>query len=266
MALPVAQLGYLPNMNTPTARNDYLVEDPWQKLAMQALGAVVTSGVGNVLEKDFTQIAQNEGLPIDAGAEAAPWYKKIFTGATTDQEQLGQLRQQQGTMNVAAMTQNREDARAKEGRTFTAGENERDRTFRASEGQAGRQHATDMLGRELDFRALEGEAERGNRMNIAQLGAETDLEQANRNIAGAFGREQLQRQTALDVAGMRTTDNDKVLEAINNASTKFFIMSGRMPTPQEQQAITDQIIASAERLGYKMGQPVRAPNVPLVGP
>lgn len=102
MALPIAQLGYLPNMSTPSMHSRQVVQDPWQQLAIGILSAAAQKGVGNAMSNDYTSQAQNEGLPVDPAATDKPWYSRMLSGPTTGEGQLEALRGNKSRGDISA--------------------------------------------------------------------------------------------------------------------------------------------------------------------
>lgn len=126
MALQVAQLGYMPNLNAPSMHNRQVIEDPWKKLAMQVLAGVVSKGVDNSLQQDYTQQAVDQGLmPPDTKQQS--WWKQIVQGPQTPERQYEQLGQQQHSTDLA-----------KAGDTATNARLDKEIAARASEGAANR--------------------------------------------------------------------------------------------------------------------------------
>lgn len=130
MALPVAQLGYMPNINTPSGGGHYTKPNPWRDLAIQAIADAASSGVKNEMSPDYTQQAQAEGLPVDPNAQKASFIQQFLHGPTTSQAQLEQLRGNASTQQVASMQEAAALNRQKNAQGFTADQNSRDRTSR----------------------------------------------------------------------------------------------------------------------------------------
>jgi hypothetical protein len=104
MALPVAQLGYMPNINLPNSINKSTRKDPkiWeQALAAFLSGAAGGAGqqlVGNALSRDFTDQAVKEGI-VGPEVEKPTFWEKVGSGPAVNRQQLteGQSRVQQNT-------------------------------------------------------------------------------------------------------------------------------------------------------------------------
>jgi hypothetical protein len=215
MALPVAQLGYMPNLGSPGRGPTTVIDDPWQQLAMQVLGAVVQKGVGNAFEQDYTKQAQNEGLAIDPTAKAAAWYKKPFTGARTDEEQLAKLRGEKQATNRsnAALATSRQEGKA-------------DRAARASEGKANRENATGIA--QMD------NLTRGN-IASAQLTAGAAGDEANRTAA--------MERLNMTIAAEERALGRKLTSEENQAVIRSFIdQAGKITANAPQQTLVQQAI------------------------
>lgn len=207
MALPVANLGYMPNMNAPSGGGTRTVgPNAWEQLAMQVAAGMLTKGVDNAMSKDYTKQAQQEGLAVDPKAEQASFLKKILQGPTTDQKQLGQLR---GEKSAADAVKTRE-----------AGD---DRRSSAAISAADKRSASEMEARKLltemginsdQFLAKlghQGKENQGNLDRAAQLNAleYTQAQQNTRNDAdnaGGLARANVMAGSAVNQA--------KVLEAV----------------------------------------------------
>lgn len=95
MAIPVAQLGYMPNLNLPTRLPDK-VENPsiWEQalasLVVNAAGQAGGQLVGNVLSRDYTEAAQAMGTE---GLEEAPgFWRRVVGGPQVSRDDLTRLR------------------------------------------------------------------------------------------------------------------------------------------------------------------------------
>jgi hypothetical protein len=74
---------------------------------------MLAKGVDNATSKDYTGQAQNEGLAVDPKAQQATFLKKLLEGTTTDQKQLGQLRNEKSSMEQVKTREAGDDTRAK---------------------------------------------------------------------------------------------------------------------------------------------------------
>lgn len=126
MPLPVAQLGYMPNVHSPSARPAIPVRNPWQDLAMQVLGAVAQQGTQNLMSRDYaTEAAQDTRAatpyteqPV-TGPENAPWYQKMLQGPQMGERQYAQEKATRATASEA-----------EKARGFAGGEGKAERTSR----------------------------------------------------------------------------------------------------------------------------------------
>lgn len=191
MALPVAQLGYMPNLGSPGRGPTTVVEDPWSQLAMQVLGAVVQKGIGNAFEQDYTSQAQREGLPVDPAAKDNPWYKRILTGARTDEGQLNQLR--------GEFEQGKRAKTAEKGQTIRHGETLAKTT---SEGALNREQTADLFKLKEYNDSLAADVLTKERM--ANNAADNLARITDRNLQtqAAQSREDAGNKTAIDVANI----------------------------------------------------------------
>ena len=115
MPAPIAQLGYMPNLNAPTVAGQPR-QNPWMALAQNVLAAAAEGAVKNELSADVTDQAKAQGLgPQDA--EKAGFWSKMVNGPTTSREQLDRYQTEAG-----ATTRNAADigARLSEGKANRA--------------------------------------------------------------------------------------------------------------------------------------------------
>jgi hypothetical protein len=85
MALPIAQLGYAPNMNLTVGSSRTRTTSPWTQLAVQMLGSVGGDLASNALSRDYTAQAEQEGL--------SPTKKPVMYGELQDAPQSGDIQQ-----------------------------------------------------------------------------------------------------------------------------------------------------------------------------
>lgn len=111
MALPVAQLGYLPNVS-PQSAPVIQKRNPWAELGMAVLQAAAQQGVSNAMSRDYASqstaeapekvavgpaISPETGKPVSnaaptvLGPQDAPWWSKILSGPTMGAQQYGQI-------------------------------------------------------------------------------------------------------------------------------------------------------------------------------
>lgn len=250
MALPVANLGYMPNMSTPSGGGHYQVDNPWQQLAIQALAQVVSKGVGNAMSPEFTSQAQHEGLPVDPAATDAPWWKKALTGPTTSREDIERLRTNQNTQNIAVQGEKGATKRSEEQIAATK-----------SEGAA-----TRGLQRDLEIKRSVDETNRlmaqlANQSSIAAGSNLTSLQGIDKQLAGAQTREEMGNKTAIDVAGIHETDRAQLLKVIQDLIGRNATMrASGMNMPPDDQMI-QELIKHAAALGYKVPQSQPLPGL-----
>lgn len=253
MALPVANLGYMPNLGAPGRGPTTVIEDPWTQLAQQVLTAAVQQGISNSFEKDYTKQAQNEGLAVDPAAKAAKWYQKPFTGATTDKSQLKELRSEQGQLTRsamaeqgatgrAAMSEKGQEKRQVSGQQFQGGENQQSRNLQEV-----------LQNRELGFRSAEGGADRTARSADAAMQNTAAMERLDKEIAAQEA--QLGRRLSSDEKQvvMREFIDQMGKITMNATSPASAIMANQlgMPAPDASKQI-DALAAELAKLGYSV--------------
>lgn len=115
MALPIANLGYMPNLNTPSSPGVHMKgPNAWEQLATAVAQNLLSQGVQNATSRDYTTQAQQEGLAVDPQAKQASFLQKLLQGPTTGKEQFGQLRQEQSAQNIASTREQGETKRTRE--------------------------------------------------------------------------------------------------------------------------------------------------------
>lgn len=185
MALPIAQLGYMPNLSTPSGGGNYQKRNAWQDLAMTILAGVAENGLKNTFAGDNTTTAQTEGLLQDPKAKDAGFLEKFLKGPTTSDAQLAQLRQQKTQSDIYNAGQTGENVR----QTAQLTSNE-------AVAKAVRDLQEVMQHRQLtseEARALAGNT---NAADIAAGRNFTDLSGIDKQVAGALEREKLGNATS----------------------------------------------------------------------
>lgn len=240
MALPVANLGYMPNLGSPGRGPTTVIDDPWQQLAMQVLGQVVSKGVNNAFEQDYTKQAQNEGLAIDPTAEATKWYKKPFTGARTDEGQLGKLRGEHEATGRSNATLAQSGKEAKLGRQT-----------QVAEGQANRQNQLDLQGKAQIFQGAEGAATRANQFAINEsdnTAAKVRLDQTVAAQERELGRK-LTSEENQSVINAFITQAGKMTAAAPQEALRAGMLGQPAPDPNAQ---IDALAQKLQSMGYKI--------------
>lgn len=185
MALPIAQLGYMPNLSTPSGGGNYQKRNAWQDLAMTILAGVAENGLKNTFAGDNTTTAQTEGLLQDPKAKDAGFLEKFLKGPTTSDAQLAQLRQQRSTGDIAAGAQYGETSRTKKQIASTD-----------ANSQALRNLQEVMQSRQLTSEEARTLAGNTNAASIAAGRNFTDLSGIDKQVAGALEREKLGNATS----------------------------------------------------------------------
>lgn len=264
MALPVAQLGYMANLGSPGRGPTTVIDDPWQQLAVQALGAAITKGIGNSFEKDYTTQAQNEGLAVDPTAKAAAWYKKPFTGATTDESQLQNLRGERAqtarqTAAEAAATSRQQEmlnATREEGKATRAHQidvRRLDQMFQGGENAADRANRTDLQNAELLFRGLEGSASRTNAVDINNADNAAAMERLNAQIKAeeaSLGRKLTSEEQQMVVKSFIDTAGKMTLGAPAETARTQLLNPGAPPV--DSGAAIDALALKLKSMGYQI--------------
>lgn len=227
MALPVAQLGYMPNVGAPSARPTYQVRDPWEDLAMQVLGAVAGAGVSNVMSRDYaTQAAMENPEQISVGQAVSPqtgqpvagavqpgrmdptnasFWSKLVQGPQMNAQQYGQVSTQRTASAEADRSRKHASTEKEADRGLTRTENSADRTSRETLTRAQLQAAAEQFNKRqtLDESQLllqQQVAQHGMQtadVNTALKGAEVGLDA--RRIDAAAGPQVAAERAAVQV-------------------------------------------------------------------
>lgn len=229
MALPIANLGYMPNMNAPSGGGTRVVgPSAWEQLAMQVAAGVLTQGVGNAMSKDYTQQAQAEGLAVDPKAEQATFLKKLLQGPTTDQKQLSQLRGEKATADQVKIRETGDDSRAK-----LAKQTQYDIAL------ANQANAKDIAGMKLTSEERRALAKLSSDQAIAEGRNTTALTVTDKKEAGDTARNtatNINKTTNAGIMAGSAVNQAKVLEAIQK-----LLMQGKTSTilnPNDPNAAT----------------------------
>ena len=259
MALPVANLGYMPNMSTPSGGGHYVKPDPWKDLALAALSSVVQSGIKNEFSPDYTEQAQAEGLAVDPEAKKAGFIQKFLQGPTTSESQLGQLRGQSSQQQLEGTRQYGESSRQRSGQKFTGGENEKNR---------GQQEK--LQGRELSSAEARTQAEIASRREGQTASDTAAMDRLNLEIA-ARERELGRKLTADEkntvtrafidnVGNIVTKGNNPMAPMINETLTS----KGMAPLPTTDQQI-QQLADQLKKLGFSVvPTQSQVPPIPMI--
>lgn len=265
MALPIAQLGYMPNVSAPSARPRYEVRNPWEDLAMGILTNVASGAIGNLMQRDYATQATTEvphasvGQPISPetgqpvgpamapepiGPTNAPWWSKMLQGPQMGAGQYGQV-----------LSQRAQAAEGEAGRTFQGGENAANRTLTTAENAADRE----LKRKQIDQAAQE--FAQGYDLNVDQYNlqkqiAEGNLQQGERALGQGDTRlDTIKSEGAADRASRERTaamGSGRVpaalLDAAVSAETRRRLMAGDMRglTVQEITAIYRQLEATMD--------------------
>lgn len=258
MALPIANLGYMPNISTPSGGGHYVKPNPWLDLVTAALGQVVQSGVKNEFSTDYTDQAQKEGLAVDPEAKKAGFIQKFLGGPTTSEAQLGQLRSQQSSQQLEGTRQVGETARTK----ATLGTTK-------EEGKATRETQQVLQNRQLSSQEAQGGAQRANEQLInanTEAGAmqrlQAEISSQERQLGRKLTAEEQQTVTRgfLDNVGQIVSKQNPMAPMINESMKSKGLPS--LPTTDEQvSAYADAL----KKLGFNVIPPQSSiPPVPMI--
>lgn len=271
MSLPIANLGYMPNMSTPSGGGHYVKPNPWQDLALSVLSSVAQQGVKNELSPDYTEQAQREGLQVDPNAAKATFIQRFLQGPTTSQDQLGQLRQQSNQQQLEGTRQVGETKRSKDTQAFTAGENTKNRATTVSEGDKNRAHATLMQGTELNaantrqgagFLHDEGMANINNASAFERLNAEITAQERQLGRKLTAEEQNVVTRGFIDNVGNIVTKQNPMAPLLNDTLHKQGLPS--MPTTDEQ---INAYAAALKKMGFNIIPPQSTvPPIPMIQP
>jgi hypothetical protein len=263
MALPVAQLGYMPNMNAPSRGGKTIVEDPWAKIGQMVLADVAKSMVGNVMTKDYSDQAQTEGI-VPNGGEAgdtpdnAPWYKKMITGPTMNERQYSAAQDR--------MAQSDNTRRSQE---FTANEGQKTRDFNQGLHNDRILQEFNQFDRriELDKEELAQRGTAADRMALIQ-GRGVQNDERRTDIAANPPAPQRDPDIMTRSIGQMASDLYKTrLESYK--TTAFMAQQQGLPIPPEptyDQAVAEASQAAAKYMNTSAPTAPTAPGFPLVDP
>ncbi len=260
MALPIAQLGYMPSINAPSHGGRTIVEDPWAKMAQMVLGQVASQAVGNLMSQDYANQAKTEGIVPNGGPagntpDNQPWYKKMLTGPAMNERQYSAA---QNRMSERDMQRGQQK-------------------FAANEGQKTRDQQFNI------------EAQR-NMRDMAQFQGQQDLAKqrlAQENTQGARdtllkGRGLSIEQQNADTRAHPPTDPDTMKRVIGTMASEVYKTryeqwarqaglaqaqgQAAPPPPTYEQSVQEAAQAAMKFMNLDQQPSVRAPSIPLVDP
>lgn len=240
MALPVANLGYMPGMNPPSSGGRYQQRNVWQDLAAQALGAVIAKGIDNSMSRDYTSQAQAEGLPVQG--EPEPWWKKVVMGPRTDEKQLGAMRGESSATTRQVLS---DKAAGKRGDAVQKGETER--TNLNNKGAGERQSAA------LTAAATEGGLDRENQRTLQFMRSSAESNMLDKRIAAEEAMLGRKLTTEERVSMMQHVLRNAGSFVQDNAFRKAMLppdMAAKVPSVEDQ---TTQYLQMLARMGYDVG-------------
>ena len=250
----------MPNLGSPGRGPTTIIQDPWSDLATQALAAVVQQGISNSFQKDYTTQAQNEGLAVDPEAKAAAWYKKPFTGATTDKAQIQQLRGEKAQTKRAVLSENAAGQRQAESLAAAKGNTEAQIAATREEGTKNRAHDVDVAKLRQLFQSAENTADRTARTASDEAQRTMAYELSDRQIAAQereLGRkltsqERLQVTDSIidNISQIYQKDNPAVRGIMDQNNSKM-----GLPPTQTPDATVDNLIQALEKRGFKLIPP-----------
>lgn len=264
MPLPVAQLGYMPNINTPGGRSKYQVEDPWEKLAVAVLAQAAGGAVGNLMSRDYASQATAEnpeqvtampavspatgqaqpGNPTPLGPQNAPWWSKMLQGPQMGERQYAQVGAQR--------------AGAAEGRA--------DRSFKEKEGTAQRglvreEGAADRAIRDRQVAQAGEQFTKGHQLDTKRLGLQEQVAQQDNVIksggllldaknANTRANPPADPDTLKRVIGTMASDVYKTRMEQWSRAAAFAQANGQQPPPQPtfDQAVNEAATAAQKFL------------------
>lgn len=283
MALPIAQLGYMPNINAPSHVPTYQVKNPWEELAMQVLGQVVGNAAGNLMSRDYaTQATAENPEQISAGPFMSPetgevvgstastplgsqnagFISKMFQGPQMNAQQYGQV--QANREQVAG----REDTQE-----FQGQENRADRELRQKEGEAERNTRSNQFNQSIGLDR--------DRLKLAETGQAADTLfkggalAVDRQRADSYDRavSMPKRDNSADNAVIQLATamreqatKQATLQAVSSGQNPMAALAAVPPI----ESFIPQAVAAFEQHLAKLGiqQPTmpQVPGVPLVSP
>ncbi len=260
MALPIAQLGYMPSINAPSHGGRTIVEDPWAKMAQMVLGQVASQAVGNLMSQDYANQAKTEGIVPNGGPagdtpDNQPWYKKMLTGPAMNERQYSAA---QNRMSERDMQ------RGQQKFTREEGQKTRDQQFNIEAQRNMRDMAQFQGQQDLAKQRLAQENTQGARNTLLQ-GRGLAIKQQNADTRA---------NPPLDPDATRTQiarAADSIYRNQLEAYGKIAFSAAMEKKPLPPQPTYEDAYMQASQVIQKMMQlqqqpAVRAPSIPLVDP
>jgi hypothetical protein len=257
--LPVAQLGYMPNLNAPSHVPTYQVgPNFWERLGADVLSTVLQQGIGNLMTRDYASRASTEGLVPNEGGTGGPqndpWYKRMLTGPAMSERQY-----------LAAKQDMSEQDRMRQQQTFTKSENE-----------ANRKAEQDIANAKLFEQIRQFDATLP--LEAQKLGLQQTIADRNALIQG--GELDVARQNAATRANP-PSDPDVMVRVVGSMANDIYkvqmeqwqmaaaMARAQNQPPPPQPTFNDAMrmaVQGAQQMGFGAPQAVTAPAVPLVDP
>lgn len=263
MALPIAQLGYMPNMNAPSHGGHTIVEDPWAKILQMVVANVATTAATNAMSKDYSDQAQTEGLVPNGGPagdtpDNAPWYKKMLSGPTMNERQYSAANDRMA---------NRDSMRSEH--KFRTGEADKARRQETERDNARMFQQNSQFDRTigLNERELAQKGQAADRQTMLQGG---ELENARRRTdlmanppTPASDPDVMKR-----VVGSMASDVYKTRMEQWSRVAGLARATGQTPPPEPtyEQAVMEAAQAAAKHMNLSPQSAPTAPAIPLVDP
>jgi len=192
MALPVANLGYMPNLSTPSSPGVHMKgPNAWEQLAQAVAQGLLTQGVQNLTSRDYTTQAQAERLAVDPAAKQASFLDRLLQGPTTSKDQISELRREKAATKRTGMAEGGATYRTERTLKSNEGQSDLDRLFKSTS------QDKDILSREelarTNIRAQQGE---GNLDRLSREGMQRDA------LTNALQRERMGNETSTTNAGI----------------------------------------------------------------
>lgn len=214
MALPIAQLGYMPNINAPTHVPTQFRDNPWHKLAAQILAQVGTQvasqGASNLMSPEFesramTDAAAQEGwipTPADMPGEQS-WWAKAVHGPRVDRKAYDTADQQRFELNKQGQQMTHAEKLQAEAQKFTSGENTKERELRLQSELARELQATEgnRLEQERNDISRQGQTQQNEQFG-KRLGLEQGQLDLQRYLGSAHVQEQVEKQVEAEARSL----------------------------------------------------------------
>lgn len=279
MALPIAQLGYLPQLpNAPHVPTTF-VKNPWQELAQAVITAAAQQGVQNLMQRDYaTQATSESPEKVTAGPFMSPETGQAVQGSqpkTLGPENAGFWSKLVGGPQMGEKSYAQQSAQR-----MAAGENRADRAVKVSESakdRAAREEAQkrEMLQQAAQFQTTAGQADRRIGLDEKQLSLQQRVADQNALFGGAridVDRQALAQKGQMDpdtmnrVVGTMANDIYKV-QMEQWTKTSALAQATNKPIPPQptfEQAVMQAAQAAQKFMGVGLISQPNVPQIPLL--